>query len=323
MSLILANNDHNHSIKPLKFFNEKSPILTTRFNTTGDYIATGNSNKNITIWKVPDNKTNENIIENIEYENYSHCFFKSAVTCLRWSSIDPNQIFASSADKSISIIDLNKGLKIKTFKDNSIINEIHNSKKDLIVSCSDNDGVKGWDSRSKDPIFKIDSKYPVLTTCIDSNQTRFYFSGIDPTINCYDLRKLDSPDWKEVNHTSSVTSLSMNQDESYIISKSLDASIKYYDSRLFIKGTRSKPYVFDGPTCSLDDLLIRCKIVNIDGKDLIISGSNDGFIYVWDFISRKLIQRLDGHNGCSIDVDVFGNHLASSSVGGELILRSI
>ncbi|KAG7754547.1 hypothetical protein KL911_001986 [Ogataea haglerorum] len=261
----------------LRLTGHKGAVLANRFNEDGTLVASGGVDRNLIVWKIPDSP--ELIREELPYDYNVATITKSAITSIKWSHLNENHVFVASADSTATVLDITKNKKIKTFHHKMCINEISNSENDILVTCSDDGSVKLWDSRSRFEIDTIQHKYPVLTATIDARDQRFYFAGIEPTVFCYDARKRGTFCWEECNQTNNVTSLVLSPDESYLVSKSVDNTIKYYDSRLFTKGLRARPYVFDGSKASAEDYLIRLKsIKKSDGKEYIISGSNDAHL---------------------------------------------
>lgn len=313
---------------------EPEPIYTVKFNHDGKLIASAGKAQRIVLWNtdsLADKKfAADTQMVPISYD-FSSAISKSAITWLAWSQLDDPLMFLSSADSTASLFDINKGTKIKTFHHNGSVNQLDISKRDALITCSDDATVKIWDIRSKFPVSVIKSEYPILTCCIDPNEVALYFAGIDPAISCYDPRDTSKPLWRESNQSSNITSLSLSPGTAdYLISKSVDGSIKYFDSRtVFNKSNssssrrrRAKPYVFDGSQANEDDWLTHSKLVKDPNGNLnVVSSSSDGYIYIWDFASRKLLSRLCGHRGSSYDVDCFESRLISCSIDGSLILR--
>ncbi|GME81504.1 unnamed protein product [Ambrosiozyma monospora] len=334
MSLVVSGNSSSIDKKPtskvLRLRGHKAPVLTTKFNNDSTLLASGGMDKHLAIWNLNSiTEPESDFTDETELDfNYLQ-LHKSAITSLAWSNLQETLLFTASADATTCCFDLNKSAKTKTFRQSSSINQIAVSKKDLVLTASDSNGVKLWDLRSKFPVAEIPSKFPVLTCCIDThNDTSLYFSGIDPTVHCYDIRNTQSPTWSESNQFHSITSLSLSRNGEYLLSKSLDGTIKYFDSRIIVKGKRAKPYLFDGPKATQEDYLIRSILVESesdDTKKTVVSGSNDGFIYSWDFLSRKLLDRIDGHTGTILDLDYSSTlgKLATSSNDTTVILRDL
>lgn len=279
---------------------------------------------------------------------------KSAVTSIDFST-DNSYIISASADRTIGFWDIETGRRIRKCQDHELcINQVVNLKsgnENLSISCSDDSNLNVWDIRYKYPSIKIDSlnNYPLLS-CDASHDNLVYCSGIDPTIYCFDLRFPDKIFWKEESlHQDSITSVklfksnnnnnkndndndnnnnkSIIQNGNYLFSRSMDETIRYYDVSTTTSSTnrsvkRSKPYIYNGSISGDEDLLIRCDLNNKGST--IISGSADNTISCWDFLTRKLIDKLPGHRGTVIDVNfhpVYDNILLSSSTDGSVIVR--
>ncbi|GME76978.1 unnamed protein product [[Candida] boidinii] len=276
---------------------------------------------------------------------------KSAVTSIDFST-DNSYVISASADRTIGFWDIETGKRIRKCQGHELcINQVANLKsgnENLSISCSDDSDLIVWDIRYKYPSIKIDSlkNYPLLS-CDASDDNLVYCSGIDPTIYCFDLRFPDKFFWKEESlHQDSITSLklfksnnnkndnddindnkSIIQNGNYLFSRSMDETIRYYDVSATTSSNnksvkRSKPYIYNGSISGDEDLLIRCDLNN--KGTTIISGSADNTISCWDFLTRKLIDKLPGHRGTVIDVNfhpIYDNILLSSSTDGSVIVR--
>ncbi|VEU23853.1 DEKNAAC104806 [Brettanomyces naardenensis] len=343
MSLVVRNGKTGHKRTKLSTVrltcSTGDPVYTVKFNSDGSLLASGGEDRNLTIWDVnsitpedtedPSGNGSEIVRPSTVEYKYQPLIHKSAVTWIEWSKISRSLVFTSSADGTAGLIDLTRGQKIKTFHHSGCVNQVAVSKRDMVVTCSDDGKVKTWDVRSKFPTTEITTDYPVLTCCSDADERGLFFSGIDPSVHCYDPRDTKKPLWSELNHSNNVTSLSLSPDSAeYLLSKSVDGTIKYFDSRFTVANTshrrRARPYVFDGATSTQEDWLIRSQIIkDPNGKLRVVSGSNDGFVYMWDFASRKLVARMEGHTGSSFDIDYNQGRLASCSIDGSLIVREI
>lgn len=308
--------DHTRTLEA-----HKGPVYAVEFNRDASFIASGGDDKQMIIWDT--NSISENDANECTF--YNETVHKSAITSIKWSNLEENALFTASADTKVFAFDLIKGQKFKTFNHPQCINQIDVSKRDIISTVSDDGKLRLFDMRSKDSIGEISTPYPLFTTVIDPTETFVYFSGIDPTVSCYDIRKLETPNWTESLQKRSVTSLSMSSNGEYLISKSIDGSIKYFNSiNAGSSKSRAKPYVLEGPLANDEDWLIRSTIIN-SGNEMytVISGSNDGLLYSWDLATRKIKSKLNYNCGSIFDLDSKLGKLVTSCENGSVVLSSL
>lgn len=126
-------------------------------------------------------------------------------------------------------------------------------------------------------------------------------------------------------HSDTVTGLALSPDGSYVLSNSMDNSLRVWDIRPFapqercIKMMVGHSHNFEKVTFEycpfhcrpfrgsifvafIRQNLLRCSW-SPDGTK-VSAGSADRFVYVWDTTSRRIIYKLPGHNG-SVNEVVF------------------
>lgn len=292
-------------------------VYCGEFSHDGNLIATGGGDKLINVWKLPIHEHDDSI-------NLGHIqAHKSAVTGIQWLT-DDNELASSSADMTLAIWDLETGKKVRNYKNKSIINDIdHNSNTSLIVSGDDDGIVNLWDQRQKLPIFKVNTKFPILSCCFNNQGSNIYFSGIDPSVNAYDIRNPDSPIWTCSGPIDSITSLAINNDDSMLVSRSTRGSVNTYNAKDIIPQSvsRPSPYIYDGAPSNSEYKLIRTCF----SKDNvhIFSGSDDHTTTMWDVTSRRIINKFSGHEGSVLGVSVHPTEriVLSTSLDGTVIVR--
>lgn len=62
-------------------------------------------------------------------------------------------------------------------------------------------------------------------------------------------------------------------------------------------------------------------IRSIVKNNLILSGSYDKTVTLWDVVSGRLLRKLTGHTGTVLSVDEHDGKIVSSSTDGTVILR--
>lgn len=248
-----------------------------------------------------------------ESPNYGEILgHKSAITSVRW--LNQDKVITSSADTTLGLWDTNTGKRLRKFSQHSlVVNEVdHDSSR--IASAGDDGFAYIWDENSKKPVNSFKTEYPLLTIALHKNI--IYTSGIEPVIRAWDLRSPSQPIFEvETQHSDTITSLSV--DDSNLISRSMDDTVRIYEPKI-VPGNHIRPNaVYDGATSGNENLLIRA----ILREHVIYSGSADRTITSWDLTSKKLLRKLTGNSGTVIDVDEHEGKLLSTSVDGTVILR--
>lgn len=293
-------------------------VYSAEFNHEGNLIASGGGDKLINVWKLPVDEEDESInLGSVQ----GH---KSAITSIRWLA-DDIELASASADMTVAVWDLASGKKVKTCKNNSIINEIayNDLNKDIIATADDNGSVNLWDRRQKQPVLSIHTKYPVLTCTLSNSGSNIYFSGIDPKVNAYDIRNGEEALWTCSGPIDSITSLSINHDDSMLVSRSTRGSVNTYNAKDVIPESvlRPSPYIFDGAPSNSEYKLIRTCF----SKDSvhIFSGSDDKTVTMWDVSSRRVLNKFSGHEGLVLGVSVHPTEriVLSTSLDGTVIVR--
>ncbi|EGV62846.1 hypothetical protein CANTEDRAFT_115761 [Yamadazyma tenuis ATCC 10573] len=288
----------------------QGPVYSAAINS--ELIVSGGDDKTINIWKLPtdDNDVNLGCIRG----------HKAAVTSVCWMN---GNIVSGSADSTMAIWDGETGQKIRNYRNSTIINQVRYNGT-LLASCDDAGTVKLWDFREKNSISTISTKFPVWTCCLSSSGNIF-FSGIDPTIQAYDTRATDKSLWTTSSTIDSITSLDINNDNSMLVSRSTRGAVSTYNAKEFLPEnvSRSSPYVYDGAPSGNEYKLIRACFSGDSSR--IASGSDDKTVTVWDVVTRRILNKFEGHEASTLDVTFHPseNIVISTSLDGTLIVREL
>lgn len=107
----------------------------------------------------------------------------------------------------------------------------------------------------------------------------------------WDLRK-DEVSSVLQGHSDIVTNVSLSPDGSYLLSNAMDSTVRKWDVRAFVPGSRQVT-MFEGAKHSFERTLIRGGW-SADMR-YVGMGSADGYVYVWDSESGALRYHLPGH----------------------------
>ncbi|KKZ65897.1 hypothetical protein EMCG_08402 [[Emmonsia] crescens] len=242
-------------------------IFATRFDPTGQNIASGSMDRSIN---------------------------------LQWSR-DSKIIFSASADMTLASWDVESGQRIRRHVGHEeIINCLDVSRRgqELLISGSDDGCVGIWDLRQKDAIDFLESEMPVTAVALAEAGNEIYSGGIDNDIHVWDIRKR-AITYSMLGHTDTISSLQISPDSQTLLSNSHDSTVRTWDIRPFAPADRHMK-TYDGAPIGLEKNLIRASW-NPTGEK-IAAGSGDRSVVVWDVKSGKLLYKLPGHKGTVNDV---------------------
>eukprot|EP00033_Pygsuia_biforma_P002143 GCRY01002378.1.p1 GENE.GCRY01002378.1~~GCRY01002378.1.p1 ORF type:complete len:345 (+),score=50.83 GCRY01002378.1:175-1209(+) len=270
----------------------KLDITSIEFSPSGTTLATGSKDKTIGLW----NTYGE------ELENYMQLSgHTNAVLQVKYH-FDGKVLVSASADKTASIWNLEDGVRIRRCKGHtSNVNTCALSKKgvDVMLTGSDDWTTRVWDMRSKNPQHTINCQAPVLAVTFSDHGDQFFTGGLDNVIKAFDTRKPVDPLYVMKGHVDSVTGLELSPDGSFLLSNSMDNSVRMWDVRPYAPTNRCLK-TFRGHQHNFEKNLLRCAWSS-DGRQ-ISAGSADRFVYVWNVNSTKIMYKLPGHKGSVNDV---------------------
>ncbi|KAI9858898.1 MAG: hypothetical protein M1813_007200 [Trichoglossum hirsutum] len=265
-------------------------VFVTRFDPTGEHIASGSMDRSILLWQTYGSCDNYGILTG----------HKGAVLDLHWSR-DSRVLFSASADMMLASWDLETGLRIRRHVGHEeVINcmDVSRRGEEVLVSGSDDGYIGIWDPRQKEAVEFIETEFPVTAIALSEVGNELYSGGIDNDIKVWDLRK-KAVAYSLLGHTDTITSLSVSPDSQTLLSNSMDSTVRTWDIRPFAPVDRHIK-TYDGAPHGLEKNLIRA---SWDPKGTkIAAGSWDRSVVVWEAGSGKLLYKLPGHKGCVNDV---------------------
>lgn len=242
----------------------------------------------------------------------------NAITCLAWSHTD--RLISGSADKSVANWDVEMQKIVRKYKGHTgIVHAVATPARtrDLLASVGDDGTVRVWDQRSKEEMRIVEGKYPVTSVCFDLNGDRVFFGGIDNTIRMYSVGE-DTVEEEIHGHQDTISSLELSHDGAYLMSNSFDETLRIWDIRGNAQQRLAK--TMSGHSQGNEKTLTR-GCWSRDGL-YVSCGSIDRCVYIWDTATRKIAQRLGGHNGTVTQVTMGENNTMASSSNDKTIIVS-
>lgn len=235
-------------------------------------------------------------------------------------------IYSASCDKTIGEWDTVTGLRKCKFNEHeSIVNSVDCGRIDkrLVVSVSNDCTGRLWDNRTRQHTGLIQSEYPLTSTQFLDSKNVVFVGGLDNQIHTYDTRDLSKPLYSMKGHTDTILSLKLDPYGSFLLSNSMDNTLRSWDIRPYDFEERCKK-VFTGPMHhNMDASLLGCGWSN-DGT-YVGSGSTDRHVYIWDSLSKEIKYKLPGHFGTVTDIDFHPKEpiIASCSADKQIFLGEI
>jgi len=301
-------------------------IYSLAFDPSGQHLCSGSFDKQIFLWDVFGECKNYNILSG----------HKNAVLQVAWPT--SGSIVSCSADKTVACWDANKGVRLRKLVEHAAIVNSCAVAKDVptsIVSGSDDCTVILWDARSKRSVASIYQDYQVCSVCISSNGQSIYAGGIDNTIRKFDTRmnsgsveknqfqkpeiEFDEPAITLQGHADTITGMALSPDEHYLLSNSMDGTLRCWDVRPFAAGEASGlsrcERISHGVHHGAEKLLLRCAWS--PDQELVAAGSADRLVHSWDASNFQPLPCWPGHKASVNEVIFHPKEKIIASCGSD------
>ncbi|CAH2043048.1 unnamed protein product, partial [Iphiclides podalirius] len=288
-------------------------IFTAKFHPEGKHLASAGFDRQIFLWNVYGQCENVMVMKGHTGAIMELCF-----------SPDGSHLYTCATDNTVAVWDVPTGIRIKKLKGHAnFVNSVSGARRgpELLVSASDDNTIKLWDARKRNPIASFDSGYPVTAVLFNDTAEKIISGGIDNEVKVWDIRN-NQISYKIKGHTDTITGLALSYDGAYLLSNSMDGTLRIWDVRPFAPAERCVK-LLSGHQHNFERNLLRCAW-SADGSK-VGAGSADRFVYVWDTTSRRVLYKLPGHNGSVNAVDFHRSEpiLLSASSDKQIYLGEI
>lgn len=236
-------------------------------------------------------------------------------------SSDGEKVYSCSSDQTLGIWDTFTGIRIARLKGHvGCVNAVQ-SARDLPMLCSGGDDatLRLWDVRQQVNAMTFGNECSLMSTCFNNQGDHIFTGGLGDVIKTYDIRtggivlKLEG-------HKDAVTGLSLSPCGGFLLSHSLDNTLRIWDIRPTHKGERciqilpSNQHLVNGN-------LLRCAW-SPDGTK-VAAGSSDEEVSIFSVEKGVKLDDLPGHSATINDVDFHpsGRIIASASSDNYLFLH--
>ncbi|XP_039248077.2 WD repeat domain-containing protein 83-like [Styela clava] len=246
-------------------------VRAVRYNADGNYCITCGSDKTIKLW----NPNKELLIK--KYTGHGSDVLDACGSC------DNAQLASGGSDKTVIYWDVGSGQIMRRYRGHvGKVNCVQfNEESTTILSGSVDSSIRAWDCRSRKPTpYQIMDEAKDSITSLQVNDHEILSSSVDGKVRRYDIRtgKMFS-DFIG----SAITYAVYTKDSQCVLASSHDHTIRLLD-------VDSGEMLGEYTGHKNSKYMIECGLNAKD--DHVISGSEDGFIYIWDLIEAKIQHKI-------------------------------
>lgn len=213
-----------------------------------------------------------------------------------------NLICSAGNDSSINIFDLerqclNRNIRIQ--EPESIVTCMDINYTSNLVLCGIYDKLLIlYDVRQKKPAFKIMAhSEPITSVSFSDDSTNFCSTSYDAFCRIWEIFKGHCLKSLMLEKGPPISKAMILPDREHVIVSSLNNRIQILDYNNEAEFCR-----YEGHTN--EKMLVDYEIFNRHYSPYLISGSEDGCVYIWDMIDEKLDKKVEFNNSnCSMEVD--------------------
>lgn len=273
--------------KPIKILSgHTKSISVVKFSPCGSYLGTASADKRVKVWRLID--------ETCEHTLTGH---NLGVNDISWS-FDSKLIASVSDDTTVRLFNVVTGKLVRTMKGhtNYVFCCSFNPQSSLIVSGGYDENIRVWDVKTGNCVRILPAHTdPITSVSFNHNGDFIASSSYDGAIRLWDVTNGSCLKTLMDIDRCPITYVSFTPNGRYLVSAQLNSTIKIWD---FATGKPVKYY-----TGHVNEKYCIFANVSITHGQHVISGSEDGKIYIWDIHSKSVIQVLDDHKATVLSTD--------------------
>ncbi|KAK0412287.1 hypothetical protein QR680_006130 [Steinernema hermaphroditum] len=284
-----------------------APVTSVKFSPDGFYVASGCVDKTFRVWK-----TGEDFAEVSKCRAHS-----TGINDIAWSA-DSRFLASCSDDGVVKVYDMQwtKRKIAMECHSNYVISVDFNPQGNLLLTGSFDNTAKIWDLRSGTCVATLDEHtQPVSSASFNYDGSLICTTSYDGATNLWDTRTNRCLRILEMENDDAVAVpcgyAKFSPNGRYIL-------VAKHNSRMHMVDSKKERVV---RTYSGHQNSQYCLVADfsITGKKWIVSGSEDGCLYIWDMQTCEIVQVIRGNGDVVIAVDcsLKSNMIASATIGSN------